>query len=1195
MSSEIAVIIDQERRLFAAIRQAACKFESDQAVEQQRHQHVVNAEQIRHRLATEREQTRHSTFEQASRDDASKITNDALQTYGAIADAEAKVSSSFLARYGVAPAPNSVRPRPITGASGEEFARALAECARYARIQVFFIQQISFFLKCIAGGAFFLMVVLAGYGAGAAASFWTAAILGASASVALVIYGGRRAFPMLFEHARTAEAIVGRWGNSANLFASAQIRKSYDHLRSVCLQSSDQLQRTLTLLESQHLEKTNALMQAWRMFVESNFDAYRAVVVNSKKVAPAWSDSAWAHWEPSTIRPPAVRLGNYTGRFALPAGCQTNVIVTGRDGVSFSIDLCNLPALLPFPGERPLLLHAPERGREAAIQLMRSIATQLLARVPPGKVRFTFVDPIGLGDSFALFMDAKKHDAELVTHRVWTEPRQIEKQLEDLTQHIEDVIQMYLRSQYATIEHYNEKAGEIAEPYRVLMISDFPVNFSEEAARRLVGIATNGPRCGVFTVISVDTKKKLPHDFSVAGLERVCNVLSWTNDGFIWQDIDKESYDLELDSAADPKLVDHVIHEIGVRLKDAKKVQVPFDFVATPQEQWWTKEASNGIVISLGRAGATDQQRLDLGSGTALHALICGKTGSGKTTLLHVLVTNVALAYSPDEVELYLIDFKKGVEFKRYAAGELPHARVIAIETEREFGLSVLQGLDAELTRRGNLFRQAEVQNITAYRQKFPNERCPRILLIIDEFHEFFVDDDKVGHEASLVLDRLVRQGRAFGVHVILGTQTLAGTYSLARSTIEQIAIRIALQCSDADSRLILSDENSAARLLSRPGDAIYNNANGLVEGNQPFQVTWLADDESEAYLKRVRELATKRNWKPPRPQIVFEGNATSSVEKNLLLGTLLAARSWPALPKGVHAWIGEPIAIKDPTSAVFRRQAANNLIILGQDDEAALSILSAVGISLAAQHDPKHEGTRARFYVIDLSPPDRGLDGKLKAVFSKLPHQNVFGGRRDVEKVIREIGQEVKVRLDGADAAAKEAIYLIINGLHRARDLRPDDGGSYYNDDGGDGEPVVSLSDSFQSILREGPELGVHTLAWCDNWNNLDRILVRGLLREFGMRVAFQMSADDSNNFLDTPLASKLGRRYALFMTDEEGRIEKFRPYGFCNVWIESVQRQLRTRHANGDTPVADNTRRSEHTQELPSRSDDEEAEPAR
>ncbi len=98
-------------------------------------------------------------------------------------------------------------------------------------------------------------------------------------------------------------------------------------------------------------------------------------------------------------------------------------------------------------------------------------------------------------------------------------------------------------------------------------------------------------------------------------------------------------------------------------------------------------------------------------------------------------------------------------------------------------------------------------------------------MLIIDEFQEFFVEDDKVAQDVGLLFDRLVRQGRAFGIHVLLGSQTLGGAYSLARTTLGQMGVRIALQCSDADAHLILSEENSAARLLSRPGEAIYNDA----------------------------------------------------------------------------------------------------------------------------------------------------------------------------------------------------------------------------------------------------------------------------------------------------------------------------------------------------------------------------------
>ena len=58
-------------------------------------------------------------------------------------------------------------------------------------------------------------------------------------------------------------------------------------------------------------------------------------------------------------------------------------------------------------------------------------------------------------------------------------------------------------------------------------------------------------------------------------------------------------------------------------------------------------------------------------------------------------------------------------------------------------------------------------------------EPIPRSLLIIDEFQEFFVEDDKISQTASLLLDRIVRQGRAFGIHVLLGSQTLGGAYTV--------------------------------------------------------------------------------------------------------------------------------------------------------------------------------------------------------------------------------------------------------------------------------------------------------------------------------------------------------------------------------------------------------------------------------
>ena len=445
----------------------------------------------------------------------------------------------------------------------------------------------------------------------------------------------------------------------------------------------------------------------------------------------------------------------------------------------------------------------------------------------------------------------------------------------------------------------------------------------------------------------------------------------------------------------------------------------------------------------------------------------------------------------------------------------------------------------------------------------------PRILLIVDEFQEFFTEDDAVAAQASQILDRLVRQGRAFGVHVLLGSQTLAGSYTLARSTIDQMAVRIALQCSEADSRLILADDNPAARLLSRPGEAIYNDANGLVEGNHPFQVAWLPDDERERYLQRIRAFAEERGYRPPRPQIVFEGNAPALIEHNQLLNDLLAAPAWLEVGRRVSAWLGEPVAIKDPTAAHFRRQSASNLLIVGRDDESALGMFAAALLSLAAQHPPLPglgEGGRggegpAQFYLLDFTPVDAPCADLLPRLAEMLSHPVKRGRRRQLPDIIAEVAAEVNRRLemDEEQIWKEPAVYLFIYGLQRARDLRQEEdfGFSFGMEEE---EAPPNPARQFATIVREGPEVGVHTVVWCDTYANLTRTLDRRALREFEMRVAMQMGAEDSANLIDTPAASKLGLYRAYFYSEDESRLEKFRPYGLpSEKWLTWVAQRLR------------------------------------
>jgi len=866
----------------------------------------------------------------------------------------------------------------------------------------------------------------------------------------------------------------------------------------------------------------------------------------------AWDDRGWETWTPPTTFAPRVRFGE------LQVDVK-QVIDSIPKEKPFGLpipDAFTLPAQLSFPAHGSLMIHADRLGRPAALAALQMVMTRLLTSLPPGRAKLTIIDPVGLGQNFAGFMHLADYDESLVSSRIWTDHEQIEKRLADLTEHMETVIQKYLRNEFATIDEYNAQAGELAEPYRFLVIADFPVGFQGDSFRRLASIATSGPRCGVYTLIVRDTRQTIPSGSHVDEVEAHSVNLIQQGDKFIWRDEIFRQFPLKVDEAPSEDDLTRIMHIVGKGAKNANRVEVPFETIA-PQSpnDFWSLSTREELRVPIGRMGATRLQQLKLGKGVAQHTLIAGKTGSGKSTLLHAIITNLAMWYPPEEVEFYLIDFKKGVEFKTYGTHSLPHARAIAVESDREFGLSVLQRIDAELARRGELFRKAAVQDLPSYRQIKGAEIMPRTLLIIDEFQEFFSEDDKLSQEVGLLLDRLVRQGRAFGIHVLLGSQTIAGSGGLARSTIGQMAVRIALQCSEADSQLILGDNNSAARLLTRPGESIYNDAGGLVEGNSPFQIAWLPDEQREQFLIKIRKAADakKVTFAPP---IVFEGNAPADVERNHVLADLLDTKAPKAMGAPV-AYLGEPVAIKAPTGIPMRRQSGANVLVIGQQDELALAMLNMAIISLAAQH----EKGKAKFLVLDGTPADSDLAGSFVKVKDAIPLEVNLVEFRAIGDSINELATEMQRRIESNDNTAT-AIYLVIYGLQRFRVLRKgeDDFGFSMSTD--DTPKPPNTGKQFVELLKDGPAVGIHVIAWADTPIAVERTLDRTAMREFDNRVLFQMSANDSSNLIDSPAANKLGFFRALAYSEEQGVMEKFRPYAIPSAaWLKTVRDKLSRR----------------------------------
>jgi len=792
----------------------------------------------------------------------------------------------------------------------------------------------------------------------------------------------------------------------------------------------------------------------------------------------------------------------------------------------------SIPLALTFPAEGSLLFETSGSGEPAVVDTVNNVILRLLTSTPPGKLAFTIIDPVGLGQSFAGLMHLGDYEESLINRRIWTQRDQIDERLAELSEHIEKVIQMYLRSEYATISEYNAQAGSVAEKYQFLVVADFPSNFSETAVRRLQSIAASGPRCGIFTLIHWDQRQSAPDGFAPEELRRNSVALVRAGADFALAGASPESgAKLRLDSPPEPDLAGRIIHKIGQSSIDSNRVEVPFSQVAPrrPRCGWATPPTS-----CVWRSGAPARRSTRCSPSARAPASTPSSparrarenppssTSSSRTSRSRAVRSRWSFTSSISRRASSSV-LRHQAPAPRPGRGHRERSRICP-------QCPPAGGRRAETP--GRSFSAARRAGRCGIQEGRRRRTYARSLLLIDEFQEFFVEDDAIAQTASLLFDRIVRQGRAFGIHVLLGSQSLGGAYSLARATLGQMVIRVALQCNEADAYLIMDDTNSAPRLLSRPGEGIYNDAGGAIEGNSPFQVVWLPDDERDDWLDKVHGLAHQRGLPAVTP-IVFEGNAPADIRENDLLRAALTTIP-TAPPAAALAWLGAPNSIKGPTEAVFHRQSGNHLLIVGQRDEAALSMLGATLLSLSAQHPL---GT-ARFVIIHSANPGTPEFDSIERVVHAIPHEVTVARGQDLAEVMNGLAAEQKERAVGTEGHPP-SVFVIIHGLHKFKKLRQEDEFSFSAS-----ESEASSGAQLTDLICEGSSLGLHLIATVDTFNNVNRSLSRKALSEFEMRIVFQMSANDSASLIDSPKASNLGLHRALFYNQQEGHLETFRPY---------------------------------------------------
>ena len=788
---------------------------------------------------------------------------------------------------------------------------------------------------------------------------------------------------------------------------------------------------------------------------------------------------------------------------------------------------------------------------------VESAVVRLLALLPAGQLKVHLFDPVKVGASLKFLSDLGDATRAAIAD-VRVVAADLEPLLDDLTRHVARVTQQYLGSRHGSLAEYNRAAGEVAEAYHLLVLMDFPTGrVDDDVMRKLDTLVKAGPACGVFTLILSSDPGRYSFGLPVLRNE-------------VWDDQAKMIPGMRgvlptLPSGSSQVTVDNIrskdwrryislrplvfwrgspwspstapeVRSLVTRLDrdvsgakprsispaaTAKRLQAMpgRGRDATPDDPstWWRKSAAHGVEAVIGVTGDRDVATVVLESaGSEPGLIIGGQPGTGKSVLLHALVCDLVRNYSPRDLELYLLDPKQGVEFTVYATGKLPHAKVITVKAPPESTILVLEDLIEQIAERGELFRNtrtpsgANPDKLDDY-LSIPGVRpLPRIVAVIDEFQALLnTANDDTSMRASGLLDRTIREGRAFGVHLVLATQSLQGITHLPAAVTNMIGSKVVLRVSEDDSRIFLGPQDlDAARLGKGSGKAILKRP-GI--DKREIQVT---NETKDSAHKTAKALAMKAS-NPRRPTVLDFSR--------LRPPTKLSAKSDGR--HGLQLLVARGMGVSESVMARLPLNEDGHLLVVagpgrGGASAPSLGTLSAMLATCVVAKVP--------FDVVDFgdvqTPFDIALGEIQRAIASpqrRFARRNLFAAYLDQARTC--------ALQSGPKASTRRVLFL--TNAHRSRDLI----------DGGD--VAYQLSD----LLDVAATGRVHVVLHSDTGAAASRILTNAdMLRKFGARLFARMDADSSYQLLGSNEAERLvGNELLLWeQTGEKTKAVSFAPF---------------------------------------------------
>ena len=818
------------------------------------------------------------------------------------------------------------------------------------------------------------------------------------------------------------------------------------------------------------------------------------------------------------------------------------------------------------------IIEYPKNLRDIVVSNLNAMTMQLFMTNVAGKVRFTFISPSDAGEAFASFMRFADVDERLVDTHVWGNSQRIEERLDVLLDRAQTINQDYLRGQYADILEYNQAAGKNAEPLQFLMVVDFPRGFTQAALEKLENIMSNGPKNGIYTILAgevgeLDGSNDANDPRYNAVLQRIVQHLScYRYENVMLRVPPRPSSAIRAGHPhANPQVqylplqlpenrveLDDAIETMKKAVYNADRVTITYDDVTSglthQPDRWFRYSDEKGLSVPFALSGANKVLSLELASDALspkYHTLVTGMIGSGKSTLLHTLIMGLLMKYSPEDVQIYLMDFKDGVEFKVYTEYNLKNFRAISIDTEPEFGLAVLKKIEAEMQARNNIFKEEGCRGLEGYRREMaekgnPHHGMPRTILIIDEFQEAFGrSDDPVMSEAAEIIKRLTLVGRAPAIYLIMATQDIKNAAALPETVYNQFETRIALKSSPDSARIILPDNPMADQLINLDkGVAIFNASAGNKDHNVQCRIAFCSEDEQRALLEQIAQKQAAAGFQ------VTGGT-------RLLLSSIQDDRSNPLshfeetgeidqndMSLGYRLFVGEPLSLENNFHPQLLSRRGKNLLLTGNDQQRArITTAFIMGSLLYEMLRQQDTSTEPAITLFDLS--------------SDAPQDDMFG------QLVRGLPEKIRVYhagdvLDGLDMLEKELPigrrqFVVFFGLNRARRLliQPD---AY----------TQAPREKFVSLLQRGPENNMNFIVWANSAESF-LSLYRDVLPCFEQRLVGGIPEEQIAELIIGQAPANMKPKNAVYFDMDATETPKIRLYDQpTDSWVRQFIRRL-------------------------------------